>query len=252
MAPNRRELAAMLAGTGLFLITPTFVFGASDFWNKKSKNEWSSDEIHILTTRSPWAKDVRIEYRKQLQPNFDGTPGGLTMPDNSTNNGLPPGLNQGARVNVPLGSNGADTGSAVDNPRRGVNRNVPLEAMAATIRWESAQPVLDALGRALGEEFQGRYVISVKGLPLRTDPRAVAEAILKSSASLLAKGKEPAQAGVVLYSKDGATVLFGFAKEFLPLTSTDKDVQFVLNTGDIELRARFDPKEMMYKGQLAI
>jgi hypothetical protein len=124
--------------------------------------------------------------------------------------------------------------------------------MAATIRWESAQPVLDALGRALGEEFQGRYVISVKGLPLRTDVRAVPETILKSSASLQAKGKEPAQAGVVLYTKDGATVLFGFAKEFLPLTATDKDVQFVLNTGDIELRARFDPKEMMYKGQLAL
>jgi hypothetical protein len=45
---------------------------------------------------------------------------------------------------------------------------------------------------------------------------------------------------------------FGFAKEFMPLTSTDKDVTFALNTAQLELKARFDPKEMLYLGKLAV
>jgi hypothetical protein len=252
MLPTRRDVAALLTGTGLFFCTRQFVFGASPFWNKKDKNEWSSDEIHSLTTKSPWAKEVRIEYRKGLQPNFDGTPGGLAMPANEVANGTPVNQQAGARMNVPLSGSGADAGSSGTNARRGGDPAIPIEATAATVRWESAPPILDALKTSVPDDFEGRYVISVTGLPLQADRWAVPAAILKSSSYLQAKGKEPAQPGVVRYTKDGSRILFGFAKEFFPLSIADKDIQFLVNSGDIEIRARFDPKEMIYHGQLAI
>jgi hypothetical protein len=251
MLPTRREAVALLTGTGLFFCTRRFAFGASPFWNKKNKNEWSSDEIRSLTTKSPWAKEARIEYRKGLQPNFDGTPCGLAMPANEVANGTPVNQQAGVRMNVPLSGSGADASSA-SGARRGGDPTIPIEATAATVRWESAQPILDALKTSVPEDFEGRYVISVTGLPLQADPRAVPAAILKNSSYLQAKGKEPAQPGVVRYTKDGSRILFGFAKDFLPLTAADKDVQFSVNSGDIQIRARFDPKEMTYHGQLAI
>ncbi len=75
--------------------------------------------------------------------------------------------------------------------------------------------------------------------------------LLRTSA-FLEKGKEQTQPGLVEYSKDGATIFFGFAKELFPLTNTDKDVQFMINTGDLRIRAKFEPKEMIYKGKLAL
>ena len=130
---------------------------------------------------------------------------------------------------------------------------IPLEAAAATVRWESALPIVDARQSVIPEEFAGRYVISVTG-PGRFGPiqTRVPDVILKNSATLSAKGKQPAQPGLVEYTKSGATVLFGFEKDFLNLTAADKDVQFFLDSGDLELKARFEPKEMMYHGQLAL
>ena len=75
---------------------------------------------------------------------------------------------------------------------------------------------------------------------------------LKSSATLQAKGRAPVQAGMVELTKDGSEVLFGFSKELFPLNATDRDLYFSLNTGEVSLRAKFEPKEMMYHGQLAI
>ncbi len=237
---------ALLTGT---IFGHGTVFGASDFWNRKAKGEWSSDEIRTLTTRSPWAKETRVEYKRSLQPNFDGTPGGLAMPGDPTN--PIPGYQPGVRTEVPLGSR---IGDASASPAGGARRNgqIPLEASAVIVRWESSQPERDATGVPLPEDFEGRYVISVTGLPPESDPNSIPAVIYKNSAFLQAKGKAPAQAGVVRYTKNGTSILFGFSKELLTLKASDKDVQFSINTGDVEIRARFDPKEMMYHGELAL
>src|SRR6201986_1559569 len=66
---RRRWLGA--TGSGLFLSAAREAFGASDFWNKKEPSAWTSDEVLQLTTRSPWARDTRVE----LKPNGLGPAG---------------------------------------------------------------------------------------------------------------------------------------------------------------------------------
>jgi hypothetical protein len=53
-----------------------------------------------------------------------------------------------------------------------------------------------------------------------------------------------------------SSYLFGFTRELIPITSDDKEVQFIVRTGpDLRgtlVRATFNPKEMMYRGSLSL
>jgi hypothetical protein len=41
-------------------------------------------------------------------------------------------------------------------------------------------------------------------------------------------------------------------KELLTLSEKDKEVVFALNTNQLALKVKFEPKEMMYQGKLAL
>jgi hypothetical protein len=141
-------------------------------------------------------------------------------------------------------------------------------ATAVTIRWESAQPVLDATKEKLPAEFNGHYVIAVAGLPLewgleragrgnrsRQDENIrLSDLIerLRAGATLGAKGKDPEGAGIVRRAPNDEAWLFGFSRDLLPLTRADKDIEFALNSGPMAVKAKFDPAQMMYHGQLAL
>jgi hypothetical protein len=111
--------------------------------------------------------------------------------------------------------------------------------------WYSAKPIVDGLGHFLPSGFEPYYGIGVRDRNYQIDPSTAA-------ATLAAKGKESVQAGVVKRAGDVETVLFGFPRDLLPLTATDRDVVFALDTKRIALQARFEPKEMIYQGQLAV
>ena len=104
-------------------------------------------------------------------------------------------------ISIPgLGGKGAAGGGAVS----------PYEG---TVRWESARPILEAMKSPLPEAFEGRYVISVSGIPLLRDRsmgageeddstasrRREQDDIdrLKGLSSLEARGRDPVQAGLV-------------------------------------------------------
>jgi hypothetical protein len=116
-----------------------------------------------------------------------------------------------------------------------------------------------------------RYVISVNGFPMlpsrsqtRTGENETPDSSrrsredqfenLKSLSSLQSKGKELVQAGVVQeqVATTGASFLFGFSKELLTLDGDDKEVLFSTQLGNLVVKARFMPKEMLYHGQLAL
>ena len=137
-----------------------------------------------------------------------------------------------------------------------------------TVRWESAQPVLDALKTPLPDAFANHYVIAVIGFPLPSSqrryqdeegdnpPRRSQEDTLdnlKHFTTLQPKGKELAQAGVVQQqTSSNSNLLFGFSKDSLTLTKGDKEVLFSTTLGRLVIRAKFNPKEMLYRGQLAV
>jgi hypothetical protein len=128
------------------------------------------------------------------------------------------------------------------------------------VRWESAQPILDALRAPLAAEFEGHYVLSVTNLPLPSVRRAGRGADttpddtldrIQAGTTLQVKGKEPVEAGIVRRTRIGS-ILFGFLKDQVRLTPGDREVIFALNTSQLTLKTSFDTKEMSYHGKLAV
>ena len=264
---SRRNLF-LLVGGGLAAWRP---LGAttSGFWNKKPPGDWSSEEIDALITKSPWAKEASAQ---------GATPGGggYGSPGGSPNGGGYPGGSQGGGIGMPrigipgIGGIGMPRGGGgVMGGIRGGGRGQQGGALyRGTVRWESAQPVQDALKSPLPDEFANHYVIAVIGFPLPGGQRRYQDEEgdnpprrsrddtldnLKQFTTLQPKGKELAQAGIVQQqTSSNSNLLFGFSKDSLTLTKDDKEVFFSTTLGRLVVRAKFDPKEMLYHGQLAV
>jgi len=246
---TRRESLRM----GASLIVPALAWGKAEFWNAKKPDQWSSEEIEKLTSDSPWARGVNVEFQQDTDP---------TVQSANT-----PSIGRGGAIEAPRNpAHTVQMGPDAEPVRGGARRREPV-----VVRWESAQPVRDAFGFPLPAEFNDRYVIAVTKLPygiMNRPPRrgeapAIAEPViqrqqkmrelLQAAATLEARGKEPAQPGLVrLAPKAVQTWLFGFSKDLLTIEPNDKEVQFVLHTALVSLRAKFDPKAMVYRGQFAV
>jgi hypothetical protein len=130
-----------------------------------------------------------------------------------------------------------------------------------TVRWESAQPVLDASKSKLPDSFANHYVISLTGFPLggrRADPESTEQPKLgktaleriKAATSLTPKGKDKALADVA--EVVGSALFLGFPKDSVKLSPDDKEVAFATMIGRMVIKTKFTFKEMMYHETLAI
>ena len=256
---TRRGLLALVAGAGAQF--PLCLYGASsEFWNKKDPGEWSAEEIDRLVTKSPWAKQVNAASSALSRPyaGSHGNRGGMGDPGIGGGGGGSAGGG-----GYPSGSRGMPGGDAGPMPL----------SYTATVRWESAEPIQKALKTPLPEGMAGNYVISVSGVPIlarsrhhsdegdtdATVSKGLSDEVLdriKELTYLEPKGKSPAQPSVV--QKGGAsssgtpTILFGFPRDLLPLTEDDREVVFTTKLGAIEIRAKFNMKDMMYHKGLAL
>jgi hypothetical protein len=107
--------------------------------------------------------------------------------------------------------------------------------------WASAKPIVEALKSNFPKDFANHYIISISDLPGNLGGTQV---------SLQTKRKESVGAGIVDRIRNGT--IFGFSKELLPLTLADKEAIFTLESDQFSVRARFDLKEMIYRGSLAV
>jgi hypothetical protein len=252
---------------------------ASEFWDKKDPSQWTGEEIDRLTTKSPWAKSVTAQYAPgesgdyggrsgQGSPNGGGYPRGGGGPMGGPTIGIGgigfpmPG---GRRGGYPRGGGGGRNPGGVGGGGRGGASNYK-----GTVRWESAQPILDALKNPLPEAFANLYVIGIRDIPLLDDRRraqddddsdstaaskASKETIdnLKRSALLQPKGRETVEAQVAQQMTPGGTYfLFGFSKAQLDVGKNDHEVDFSTRLGRLIVKARFDLTEMKYHGKLAL
>jgi hypothetical protein len=241
---------------------------AADFWNKKDPSQWTGEEIDELTSKSPWAKPVTAQFAPGANNGGNGQGGGYPRSGGGMGG---PGIGIG--------------GIGIGMPRRGgmgrPGGGYPQQSnYKGTVRWESAQPILDALKTPLPEVFANRYVIAVRDIPLlRNQQRSQQNPDdteqdspklstpdsddsslsnrdlddLKIMTSLQPKGKESAQAGVVQQMTPGGTYfLFGFSKDFLDFGRKDHEIIFSTQLGKLIVRAKFDPSEMLYHGNLAV
>jgi hypothetical protein len=230
---NRRGFLMLAGGASLVRLSAF----SSDFWNKKDPSEWTGVEKDQLTNKSPWAKEVTVS----AQPaNGMGRGGGM---------GMPPGY---------PGMGGPGMG------RRG--GGMPGQTFKGIVRWESAQPIRDALKEPLPEGFANLYVVSVGGIPLDAGSRSRSQSQDDSAQSdqntldrmkgvtlLEPKDKRYLQPAIVVQQPAGyGNVYFGFAKDLVTLRSEDKEVGFTTQFGSAQVKTKFYLKDMLYHGELAV
>jgi len=190
---------------------------AKDFWEAKDPSTWTDEEILSLTSKSPWARLAVADYKGADDPVGAAVPGGIT----GRGQVAPPSIH---------------------------------------VRWESAQPMLDALKTRIAPEFAGHYVVGVINLPIagiRPSGRAGEAAPddllerAQNGATLEVKGKGIVESGIARRAR-GGEILLGFAKDVLPLAATDREIIFGLTMERFSLKAKFDGKDMVYRGKLAV
>jgi hypothetical protein len=264
-APTRRRMLAIAAGavTGSIRM---YAF-SSDFWNKKDPSQWSSKEIEELTSKSPWAKEVSAQSSSEQRDDGDMS-GPRSRGGGGGGGGM--GAPRIGGMGIP-GMGGGGMGGGGMGRGRGRGGRQAAQSFKATIRWESAKPILEALKTPLPEAFADHYVISVSGLPVNSERHRATQDQqdenrssssqsaddtldhMKAFTFLEPKGRDGAQPGIAQRqpSSAGESFLFGFSKEILALKPDDREVTFSTRVGNSNIKTKFNLKDMIYRGELA-
>jgi len=263
---SRRGLLMLAAGAG---VQPWFRLygGDSEFWNKKEPSQWSGEEMDRLANKSPWAKQVIVsEPQTRSYGGHGGGSNGPSMGD--------PGIGGASGGGYPGGAypGGGGRGGGYGGRRGGGGGPAPIQ-YKGVVRWESAKPLQEALKTPIPASLAQAYVISVSGIPIlaaghqhsydgdseTTVSKGASEEVLdriKELTYLQPKDKPPAQPSVVQRGPVSSTaanlLLFGFPHDVLELTSDDREVSFTTQFGKLEIKAKFNLKDMMYHKELAL
>jgi len=217
---RRTGLKTLISVAAAMFCRPQTGAAAAHFWESRPASQWTPEEISQFVSSSPWAKQVMAQYRVSLEE-LAPRPGSEPQQGRGEARAGECGL-------VPCGS---------------------IMPGGVTVIWESAQPVREALHPVIPTQFNGRYVISIRGL---LGDQSLDR--LEEGAILSARGKPAIQTEVV--AQRNSSYLFGFSKELMPLGIGDRDVQFAVRTGpnltETLVRVTFNPKEMVYRGELAV
>lgn len=268
---------------------PAWAFAGKEFWEIKPSSEWTSEEADRMLTKSPWAKEAAVSY--------NGGPRGFGDGDSTT--GRRRGTGGGGIGGGGIGGGGIGGGGigggipgiggiGGTGGRRYPGQGGPAgpgqtdpggsqrEQFHATLRWESARPIQEALSIGSRDDrpspdFEKYYVINLLGdLPMlgggrrRGDNSASDEddPIQKERRQEMLKEytKLEHRAGTLLLEKveqgsrigrPGPGILFYFSR-LDEVSLDDKQVSFYTKMGPLEVRARFTPKDMLYRGKLAL
>lgn len=242
---------------------------AEDFWLKKPYTDWGDKEAVKLLQNSPWARQVSVSLGGPAQAT-DGGGGGR-------------GGSRGGGGGGGMGSGMGDaTAGAMDSP----NMNGPnsggrggaggqMESLGGgpsilvTVRWQSALPVRQALvvsklgrekatseeaSKFLNQELPG-YILALIGLPaeMARIPAERLNEIAKTSTALHIKDKDPIPAlKAEAVSRDKLVEIYFVFPKTSPITLDDKEVEFAVSVGHIEVKRKFKLKDMMVGDKLEL
>jgi hypothetical protein len=119
------------------------------------------------------------------------------------------------------------------------------------VTWESSQPIRDALKTLLPSVFTDCYVIGVDGIPLGT---ASTDYLLKTAAlHSYGKVKWTARPQVVReLIRTSPVCALGFSRATAPIGPDSGEIVFEAEFQRWLVESRFDPRKMLYHGQLAV
>src|SRR5690242_15562166 len=177
MLTRRDAIRVALGIPAAIGVIPAWAFAAKEFWETKPPSEWSSEEADRMLTKSPWAKEAAVSYNGGPRGFGDGD--GTTGRRRGTGGGIGGGGIGGG------GSGGGGIGGGMPGIGGTGGRRYPgqgepsgpgqtdpggpqREAFHATLRWESARPIQEALGVRSsddrpGPDFEKYYVLNLLG-----------------------------------------------------------------------------------------
>ena len=234
---NRRSLMLLMGSVGWLK--------AADPWKEKKAAEFTPEDVQKLASKSPWSKEATVSM--QMPSGGPGAGGG--------GGGRGGGGGEGAGG---MGGGGGAMGGG-------------MPQIKVTVRWESAQMIIDASKRQRSKEAQAYYILSATGLPMMgqgrgqggqekkaapspEERRNAMVARMKESTMLERKGKDPIypERVEILEGNNARLFVFLFPKEEQAITMGDKEVVFHSKLGAMDLKAKFSLKEMMYEGKLEL
>lgn len=284
----KRSLLQLL----LTLIFAVTVSHAADFWNKKQPEQWNNDEVQTLLSKSPWAKEAKVTRTGGGGQNPQGPSGGGGGGYPGGGGGYPgggggrrtgiPGM---GRVGVGLPGGGGV--GRMPGGRTGGGRGPSAERAALpkiTVRWQSALPVRQATEKWAADDVcathsaadANYYAVCMVGLPALADRRNRSgqeagddtdnSANTRQGQSADERLRQALVNQTSLHGKDQSSVyphnveivhrgnvravLFLFARD--GRIEDNKEVQFESHVRNFAIQATFKPKEMKYRGKLAL
>ncbi len=265
----------------------TVLLGFSD-WQKADPAQWSTDDVYRILNNSPWSKAVKASFSRSSGDYNDQTPGDNAPPNGRSNGGtwgsggqMPGGIGGGGMGRGGMGGGGGGMGGGGwggnnGGGGRGGRGNNSSQQTEVTIQWQSALPVRLAAAKKTGDSVDpssfkplDEYVIALIGFPSGSagegrrpvsadsddngpDQADQTQQRLMRSASLLRGGHDAINPTKVEMNQgtDGR-ILLHFAKTD-PITLGDKDVELRVSVGRLELRKKFNLKEMEFQGRLEL
>jgi len=231
----------LLCFAALFVATSYAM--AEDFWIKKDYTQWTDEEVKKVMTNSPWAKDVLVSA--------SGFLGGQRPPSDSDSTEESGGGGRGGRGRGRGGGGGGGSAETMLNLNMSWRSALPLRKALVRSRVGAGAPIPPEAQQLVTQE-QGEYVIVVSGVPARS-ARAIQNPAELGKSMLKIGKKSPvaAKAFDVQARTQTADVIFVFPKTE-PIVAEDKEVEVVLRLGQVEVRKKFNLKEMVYNGKLEL
>ena len=229
---TRRQ--AMLTGLGfsnLLAALPATAFASKEFWNGKKASDWTEAEIRQLLNQSPWAKEGSISDTTQRGSLGSSAAAGGAGP----------------------GAGGRRSAGSTATTRTETTGSGPQLEWKATVRWESALPVREALHPGAPGELPEDYILNVFGEVPGADPDS-GFAILKDNTTLEHKGDRIKLNRIELAPGNNvseAGTLFYFSR-LLALKLKDKEAIFTTKLGPLKVKCKFTLKDMLYRGNLEL
>jgi len=230
---TRRE--AIIAGLGfssLLEVVPASAFASKEFWNEQKPSDWTDAEIRQLLNQSPWAREGSIS-------------------DTTSRGSLGSPVEAGGGAGA--GGGGRRAARSTASTRTATSSTGPQVTWKATVRWESALPVREALQRGAPGELPEDYILNVFGEVPGADPDS-GFASLKENTTLEHKGDQIKLNRIELApgnSVSEAGTLFYFSR-LLALKLEDKEAIFTTKLGPLKVKCKFTLKDMLYRGNLEL
>ena len=213
---------------------------AADSWKKKYA-EWKREDALAILNRSPWALTGKVEFKIEGKDIEGPRSGGVIGPMEG-----PPGGN--GTIGPPGGAPARSGGGIIQHGPEA------MPNFKALVRWESARPVRLAMGMEDESPNPNQYVVTVTGFPILRPDVEASLVPMKRITRLERSGKDMLFATHV-DTRDktgGLTLVFLFDGEAQPITVDDREVQFVTRLGAMNLRVKFNLKDMMFDRKLAV